>query len=329
MQPAPRPAAVSEPASPARRRAERLPPFLIPVLVGIYLSAVTLFMVFVLHLSVSPERFVVLMLIAALAVGRGRLFLTDWIPFLVLFLSYEYLRGISTRAGMAVHYVDLIQLERIVAFGQVPTLLLQRAFYHPGVVSWYDIVATTLYFLHFAFPLAVGYFFWMEARGSFRRYSRALLAMSFAAFFFYLLVPVAPPWLAAQTGALPPVVKILDHTLPIFTDIPGIPYPLTVYHYFNANPVAAMPSMHAAYPFLAFLFAQRRFGWRAWPLLVYCVCVWLSVLYLGEHYLVDVIGGLLFAFAAFFGEIAATKWWRRRMKLQLSPQPQAEFATRA
>ncbi len=221
MQPAPRPAAISAPASPARRPADRLPPFLIPVLVGISLSAVTLFMVFVLHLSVSPERFVVLMLIAALAVGRGRLFLTDWIPFLVLFLSYECLRGISPRAGMAVHYVDVIQLERSVAFGQVPTLLLQRAFYHPAVVSWYDVGATTLYFLHFAFLLAVGYFFWMEARGSFRRYSRALLAMSFAAFFFYLLVPAAPPWLAAQNGVLPPVVKIIDHTLPSFTDIPG------------------------------------------------------------------------------------------------------------
>jgi len=59
-----------------------------PSLVGVYLAAVTLFMVFVLHLSVSPERFLLLMLIAALILGRAKLFLADWIPFLVLFLSY-------------------------------------------------------------------------------------------------------------------------------------------------------------------------------------------------------------------------------------------------
>ncbi len=277
-----------------------------------YLAVVTFFMVFVLHLSVSPERVVLLLLIAALVLGRARLFLADWIPFLVLFLSYEYLRGISSRAGMTVHYQDVIQSERLVNFGQVPTLVLQHALYHPGRTSWYDVAATTFYFLHFAFPLAVGYLFWIEARPAFRRYSRTLLSMSFAAFFFSLLVPEAPPWLAAREGFLPPVVKILDLTLPSFTDIPGIPYPVTVYHFFNANPVAAMPSMHAAYPFLAFLFAHRRFGWRAWPLLAYCAGMWLSLVYLGEHYVVDILGGLLFAFAAFLGEDAATQWWRRR-----------------
>ena len=41
----------------ARRRS-----WLVPSLVGGYLAAVTLFMVFVLHISVSPERFLLLML---------------------------------------------------------------------------------------------------------------------------------------------------------------------------------------------------------------------------------------------------------------------------
>ncbi len=285
----------------------------------LYLGAVTLFMVFVLHLAVSPERFLLLLLIAALVVGRARLFLADWVPFLVLFLSYEYLRGLETRAGFTVHFHEVIRLERLVDFGQVPTLLLQQSFYHPGQVKWYDVVATTLYFLHFAFPLAVGYLFWIQARGTFLRYSRTLLAMSFAAFFFYLLVPVAPPWLAAKQGFLPPVTKIIELTLPSFTDVPNFPYPLTIYHYFTANPVAAMPSMHSAYPFLAFLFAYRLFGWRAWPLLAYSAGVWVSVVYLGEHYVVDVLGGILFAYAAYFGERQAARWWRRRSLPTLVP----------
>ena len=47
--------------------------WLLPSLVGGYLAVVTLFMVFVLHLSVSPERLLLLMLIAALILGRARL----------------------------------------------------------------------------------------------------------------------------------------------------------------------------------------------------------------------------------------------------------------
>ena len=160
---------------PVRRRRS----WLIPSLVGGYLAAVTLFMVFVLHLSVSPERFLLLMLIAALVLGRAKLFLADWIPFLVLFLSYEYLRGLSGKLGMPIH--DVTSLERLISFGQVPTLLLQQAFYHPGHINWYDVAATMFYFLHFAFPLGLGYLFWVVDRRTFLRFSRALIAMSFAA----------------------------------------------------------------------------------------------------------------------------------------------------
>src|SRR3979411_3384604 len=97
-------------------------------------------MVFVLHLSVSPERLLLLMLIAALILGRARLFLADWIPFLVLFLSYEYLRGLGGKLGMPIH--DVTSLERLISFGPGPTLLLQQAFYHAGQVSWYAVAAT-------------------------------------------------------------------------------------------------------------------------------------------------------------------------------------------
>jgi membrane-associated phospholipid phosphatase len=269
--------------------------------VGVYLATVTLFMVFVLHISVSPERLLLLMLIAALVLGRARLFLADWIPFLVLFLSYEYLRGLGTRVGMPVH--DVTELERAFDFGQVPTVLMQQAFYHPGKVSWYDVAATMFYFLHFAFPLAVGYIFWLQARPYFRRYSWALIGMSFAAFIFYVLVPVAPPWLALPDS----VVKIIDQTLPSYTDLPGIPVPVSIYHWMNPNKVAAMPSLHAAFPLLAFMFAWRLFGRRAWPLLVYTSLVWVSIVYLGEHYVIDIIGGIVFTVGAYYGEELITR----------------------
>jgi membrane-associated phospholipid phosphatase len=258
------------------------------------------------------------MLIGALVLGRARLFLADWVPFLLLFLSYEYLRGLGGKLGMPIH--DVTALERLLSFGHVPTLDLQQAFYHAGQVSWYDIAGTMFYFLHFAFPLGLGYLFWIVDRRTFLRFSRALIAMSFAAFAFYLLLPVAPPW-----KAVPGVVKIIDHTLPSFTDIPGIPVPATIYHWLTPNQYAAMPSLHAAFPFLGALFALRLWGRRAWPALLYTAFVWLSIVYLGEHYIVDIIGGVIFAFAAFFGEDWFTQFWQRR-RLR---QDESELATSA
>ena len=276
----------------------------VPSLVGAYLAAVTLFMVFVLHLSVSPERFLLLLLIVALVLGRTRLFLADWMPFLILFLSYEYLRGLSGQAHFPVH--DVSALEPHIA-GRIPTLVMQASLYHSGHVQWYDYAATMFYFLHFAFPLAVGYLFWIRSRRTFLRYSRSLLGMSFAAFFFYLLVPVAPPWIADHG-----VVKIIDYTLPSFTDLPGVAAPATVYHFFYANKYAAMPSMHAAYPLLGALFAFRFLGLKSWPLFLYTLCVWLSIVYLGEHYVVDVLGGVIFTVAAFYADAGLVRWWTRR-----------------
>src|SRR5256885_9387375 len=90
----------------------------------------------------------------------------------------------------------------------------------------------------------------------------------------------------------------------------------TLFPFRDALPIssqsAAMPSLHAAYPFLGALFALRLWGRRAWPALAYTAGVWLSIVYLGEHYIVDIIGGAVFALAAFFGEEWFTQGWRRR-----------------
>ncbi|HVM95557.1 MAG TPA: phosphatase PAP2 family protein, partial [Candidatus Acidoferrales bacterium] len=56
-----------------------------------------------------------------------------------------------------------------------------------------------------------------------------------------------------------------------------------------------MPSVHAAIPALCALFALQQFGRRGLPVLVYAILVWMAVIYLGEHYLTDVIAGILLA----------------------------------
>src|SRR5205807_1870696 len=117
---------------------------------------------------------------------------------------------------------------------------------------------------------------------------------------FFLLVPVAPPWLASEQGYLPHVEKIINHTLPSAY--------IGVYNFFYANKVAAMPSLHVAFPVLALAYALRVFCARAWFLAAWVGAVVFSIVYLGEHYLVDAVAGALLAVAAMFATEAV---WAR------------------
>src|ERR1700716_433893 len=63
----------------------------------LYVVAITGFLIW-RGISVSPDYFVIVLLLGAIALGKWKDFLVDWFPFVALFLGYEILRG---RAGLA------------------------------------------------------------------------------------------------------------------------------------------------------------------------------------------------------------------------------------
>lgn len=287
----------------------RLGNFTVPAVLA-YLVATTAFLVW-RGISVSPDYFVFLLLFGAIILGRWREFILDWMPFIAVLLGYEFLRGLAGSSGIAVHYSEVISADRLLGLGNIPTIWLQQHLYNPGQVSPLDYAATFVYFLHFAFPLTLGYAFWLYDRSLFRRFAAALLLMSFGCFVFFLLVPVAPPWLASQHGYLPHVQKIISSTIPSQTT--------WFYQHLNPNPVAAFPSLHQAFPVLGLLYGLRLFGRRAWPLGLYCLAVCFSIVYLGEHYLIDAIGGVVVAFVAYaVVETVSARLGRAQAGLQVS-----------
>jgi len=250
-------------------------------------------------ISIEPEFVVLALLLIAIALGRGRTFVVDWLPFLVLFLAYEEMRGFAAKTGFAPH--DLSGLERFVFGGAIPTLLLQHAFYHTGVVSWQDVVAMFFYFMHFPLPIVVGFYFWVNSREHYRRFVAALLLMSFLAFATYLFFPSAPPWYQ-----LPDVVKINNKTVEALWD--SRYFVSEIYTSFNPNKFAAFPSLHAAFPAMAALYAWTRYRALAIGLIAWTAAVLLSIVYLGEHYVVDALDGFVYvAVAAAIVELVARR----------------------
>ena len=83
-------------------------------------------------------------------------------------------------------------------------------------------------------------------------------------------------------------------------------------HY--ANNVAAMPSLHAAYAMLFTLFFWSILPWWTRPLLaLYPVAMAFALVYTGEHYVIDVLLGWLYAAVVYVaGNRLADTWAAQR-----------------
>lgn len=250
-----------------------------------------------------PDFFFAAALLVALILGRSKQFIMDWSLPIMLLLGYDYLRGLAPNLTQSAHIYPMIVFDQVI-FKSLPTNSLQSLLYSDNSIRWYDYLGTILYMSHFITPMLVGFIFWLKDRSLFRRFFLALLLLSYTAFITYVVFPAMPPWMAAQKGIIPEVFKIMDKvfaSLPHSIDLP------TVYKMVGANLVAAVPSLHAAYPLLVLLFLVKKY--KVWGLFVlpYMLGIWFSIVYLGEHYVFDIVVGALYAVVIFYLVINADK----------------------
>lgn len=238
-----------------------------------------------------------LLLVAALLSRRFGRFVADWAPFLALVVLFDFLRGfafaLTTHHQFPVYMGYAIEWERALLGGGLLPVMLQD--WRAGLAdpTGLDRALTVVHGSHFAFFLVFGMAVWLLRPESFRRYAAAIVLVLYLGALGYLLVPTIPPWMAAESFAvIPPVEPIVAHIYN--TKLP------TLQQAFDVNPIAAMPSLHAALPTLCALIAWRVFG-RVWGLAVgaYALVVYLASGYLGQHYLVDLLAGSALAAVAF------------------------------
>lgn len=241
----------------------------------------------------------------ALRVGALRRWPTvrAWVPFLVLASAYELIRGFGPAVLARVSIDDIPALERLLFGGRLATELLQAAL---RPLSGFDPLAagaTVVYAMHTPLPVAVAAYLWWRRRRLFYDFVAALVILSIAAFATYLVFPAAPPWWAAAAGHLSgpggePLVTYLKPgafaSLGASAGFDGAALFGLTFGDISPDPVAAFPSLHAAYPLLAWLFLRRLGGSVAWPMLAFTLAAWFSIVYLGDHYVVDVVGGIAY-----------------------------------
>ena len=236
--------------------------------------------------------------------------LVDWVPFYLILTVYDALRG-SANDWLMPHALPQIHIDRTLFGGEVPTVQLQHALYTPGVAHVWDYAAFGVYMTHFIVPFVIAGVLWHFNHERFRKFAFLFLTLTFAAFLTYVLYPAVPPWLAAQNQQIQPTAKIIDEMWAHIGLANGSQVFSATGHF--ANPVAAMPSLHAAYPMLVALFfwpmVRRR--WRP-LLLLYPLAMGFTLVYTGEHYVIDVVIGWIYAAAVYFGGSRVYAWWLRR-----------------
>jgi membrane-associated phospholipid phosphatase len=212
-----------------------------------------------------------------------------WAPFVGLILAYEVMRDLARVIGLQPH--DLSSLDRALFGGQQPTLVLQAAIDRLGDPDLFEDLASLIYAAHFLLPVAVGAWLWRRDRETFTVFGLALVVLCALAFGTYVIAPTIPPWLADPAS--------VQHVVADAVQRSGLPEALVwLYSHHDYNLYAAFPSLHAAFPALAALVAVRSSRVVAGLLGIWAVIVWIVVVYLGEHYVVDVIGGIAYAVIA-------------------------------
>ena len=244
--------------------------------------------------------------------------------FVAMWLAYDESRGIADGLGMPIQVESVRNLDRLLFFGADPVVELQAAFHRTEIaervengeivlrtvtdVQWYDVVGSFVYYSHFIVPPIVIGALWLINRHQWVRYMRRFATLLFGACVMFVLLPTAPPWMAAggtnrvglDLAALPPLSR---HT--------GVGWRYVGLGSFVeawdtgrdwANQVAAMPSLHSAFALFVVMFFWPwvHNPWARAAMLAYPLAMAVALAYFAEHYIVDAVAGWLLVGTVFW-----------------------------
>jgi len=227
--------------------------------------------------------------------------LLDCVAYCVMWLIYEHTRGAADEGITVFHLFKLPHqkqvesmrnIDRLLFFGHDPQVWLQDHFWEKSV-RWYDVVASCAYMTHFVVPVIVMGILWASSHRQWVRFMKRFATLIFVACILFVIIPTAPPWMVAKQP------YNLFHEL--HRDAGRGFRHLGFYGFSNdynvalgnGNAVAAMPSLHASFALItpAFFLPWIRPKWLKGIALLFPLIMLTSLVYLGEHWVIDGIVG--------------------------------------
>jgi membrane-associated phospholipid phosphatase len=251
---------------------------------------------------------------AAVAMPRGRFrdatvcCLNMW----AYLAAYELPNDDPGRLESRVRIDYPIAVDRVLGLGVPPTVRLQSRFSDPERFSPLERLLVWCHWVWFAVPHAsVGYVL-LRRPDRFPAAAARMYAVFDIGAVFYWAIPTAPPWWAVARGRLDDgqTLRVRRMMIEYGEQFWGDRWP-ALYDVLGGNPLAAMPSLHFATSLMgAHLLSELgpvagALGWT------YAITLGLALVYLGEHYAVDLIGGAALAESVRFAVPRLTPLYRR------------------
>ncbi len=182
--------------------------------------------------------------------------------------------------------------DRVLGFGVLPTVRLQRRFARPGKVNRFERLLVLCHWIWFAVPhLSLGYVL-LRRPEKFPRAAARMYGVFDLGAIFYWAIPTAPPWWAAAEDRVEDSQRVQIRRMMIeYGPVFWGPLWQPLFGLLGGNPLAAMPSLHFATSLMgAHVLSDvdpvaGAVGWT------YASMLGLGLVYLGEHYLVDLVAG--------------------------------------
>jgi membrane-associated phospholipid phosphatase len=203
-----------------------------------------------------------------------------WVSIISIMLSYEALQSVVGSLAVTRGITSLYPLDSLL-WGFNLTGWVQSTFESPAVTA----IASTFYSLHVPLIVATCLIVWYVKRPLFGKYVTVMIITTYAALMTFILMPTAPPWYAGVANNLYQTAtsSALPQGLVSFMSLVEV------------DQFAAFPSLHGAYAIIFSYFMikiDRRLALISLPI---TFGILFSTLYLGQHYLIDLIGGALYA----------------------------------
>ena len=191
--------------------------------------------------------------------------------------------------------------------GELPSVRLQRRLSRPGQVTAIDRVLSIVHWAWFFEPHLTLLFIQRRHQNRFARAARQMAATYDIGCALYFALPTAPPWWASENGYLErPVEHISSDVaeqvviearpevrrlmLDVGEEVWG-PFWDRIYETANGNPWAAMPSLHFASSVMAAILLAEAGPVPGALGAAYAATLGVALVYLGEHYVTDLIAG--------------------------------------
>ena len=192
-----------------------------------------------------------------------------------------------------------IRADRALGLGELPTVRLQRALSRDGEPTALDRALSAIHWAWFLEPHSTLLYLLLRDERRFARAARQMSAVYDLGCVVYATVPTAPPWWASERGHTgSPVRRIM---VEVGEDFWGRAWP-AMYSSLGGNPWAAMPSLHFGSSVMAAILLAESgpgAGTAGWA---YASALGLALVYLGEHYLIDLIAGAALVAAVRVGD---------------------------